>query len=248
MPTPVVGPNLPEERLKVPAPSLLARHEQPCPRPQVHRPEDHPPGVAAAQPDLDDFAALRPSGAQRREQQKVGLVLGQNDAAPRQGPNLPADAAFFSRARGPGPGRIAAASTRSSVAPEPGEGCDRIPVVPWRSPGPRGAEAPSNSPAGSRDPGDKRRGEPPVNAPGRRPAAGDVPCLPRPPGTQGRGPGCKSRPIRRHSAESPRACGQYRRLSDRGRTPGRPASDETGGHPGSPRVDAGGAAVARKSG
>src|SRR5512142_1792502 len=145
MPAPVVRPNFPEKRLKVTTAPLLARHKQPCPRPKVHRPEDHPPGIAAAQPDLGDFAALRPSGAQRREQQQVGFVLGQHDAAPRQSPDLPANTAFFSRAPGPGPGRNAAASTRNPVGPAPGEECPRTAVAPWRSPGPRGAEAPSNS-------------------------------------------------------------------------------------------------------
>jgi len=102
MPSPVARLNLAEEGLKVAASPPLPRHEQPAPRPQVHGPEDYAPGIAAAQPDPGILAASRPGGPQRREQQEIGLVLGQHDAAPREGPDFPADAAFFSRAPGPG--------------------------------------------------------------------------------------------------------------------------------------------------
>ena len=77
----------------------------------------------------------------------------------------------------------------------------------------------------------KRQGEPPASAPGLRPAAGDVPCLPHPQGTQGRGPGYKPRPSRRHSVGLLRACGRCRRWSDRGRTPRRQEYADIGGHP-----------------
>src|SRR4051794_14586385 len=180
MPAAVVRLDLTDERLEVTTAPLRARHEQPCPRPQVHRPDDPTPGIAAAQPDLGDFAALRPRGAPRREQQQVGLVLGQPDAAPRPVPDLPADAALFARARGPGPGRSGAASRRSPAGAGPGEEGLRTPVAPWRSPGPRGLGAPSNWRAESRGPGARRQGAPPASAPGPHPAWDDAPCLPRP--------------------------------------------------------------------
>lgn len=102
VPAPVVRPRLPQEGLEVSAAPLRARHEQPCPRPQIQRPEDDPPGVLPAQPDAGGFAALGPGGAQRREEQQVGLVFGQHDVAPRQGPDLPADAPFFFSSSGSG--------------------------------------------------------------------------------------------------------------------------------------------------
>jgi hypothetical protein len=95
MPTPVVPSNFLEERLEVAATPLLARQEQPGPGPQVHRPEDRAPRIATTQPHPGDFAALRPRGPQGREQQQVGLVLGQDHAPPRQSPDLPADPPFF---------------------------------------------------------------------------------------------------------------------------------------------------------
>jgi len=58
--------------------------------------------VSPAEPNLGDLAAFRPSGAQRREEQQVGLVLGQHDAAPRQRPDLPANATFFFSRSGSG--------------------------------------------------------------------------------------------------------------------------------------------------
>src|SRR5512143_2742356 len=73
------------------------------------------------------FAALRPSAAQRREQQQVGFVLSQHDTAPRKSPDLPANAAFFSRAPGPGPDRSVAASTGNSAGTVPGGECPRTP-------------------------------------------------------------------------------------------------------------------------
>src|SRR3954452_21305950 len=130
MPTPVVPPKFLEERLEVAAAPLLARQEQSGPGPQVHRPEDHAPRIAATQPDPGGFAAPPPGGPQRREEQQVGLVLGQDHAAPRQGPDLTADPAFFSRARGPGSGRSAGASTGSPSGATPGAGSPATPAGP----------------------------------------------------------------------------------------------------------------------
>jgi hypothetical protein len=97
VPTTVDPPEFREERLEVVATPPLARHEEPSPGPQIHRTEDHAARVVAAQPDPGGLAALRPGGAQGREQQQVGLVLGQDHAPPRQVPDLAADTPFFSR-------------------------------------------------------------------------------------------------------------------------------------------------------
>lgn len=129
MPTPLRRAHLGEDRLEVIAAPLRARQQQPCPRPQVHRPKAHAPSVAAAQPDLGGVAALRPSGTQRRKEQQVRFVLGQHDAAARQGPNVPADAAFFSRAPGQDPDRDAAACRRNPAGAESDAGYLRTPVV-----------------------------------------------------------------------------------------------------------------------
>src|SRR5579883_336849 len=143
MPTPVVPPHFGEERLEVAAATLLARQEQSGPGSQVHGPEDGAPRIAATQPHPGDLAALRPRGPQGWEQQQVGLVLGQDHAPPRQGPDLPADPPFVSRARGPVPGRDAAASGGIPSGAAPGAGSPGTPAAPWRSPGVLGAGATS---------------------------------------------------------------------------------------------------------
>src|SRR3954469_19872624 len=170
MPASVVPPEFREERLEVAATPPLTRHEEPSPGPQVHRPEDHAASVAAAQPDPGGLSALRPGGAQGWEQQQVGLVLGQDHAAPWQGPDLPADPPFFSRARGPGSSRSAGACRRNPTGAGPGEVCPRRFAAPWCSPGPLGAKAPSSSRRGSRTAGVGRRGQPRGAALALRPA------------------------------------------------------------------------------
>lgn len=67
VPPPVVPADLTEERLEVTGTPLGPRQHQPCPGHEVHRPEDHPPGVPAADVDLGRLAPERPAGPQRRE-------------------------------------------------------------------------------------------------------------------------------------------------------------------------------------
>lgn len=150
MPAPIVPIDLSEERLIVSAFPFLPRQQQPPARPQVHHSEDDLPGVAAAQPDLGSLAALGPSCSQRREEQQVGFVLGQHHAAGRQGPDLPPDSPFFSRAPGRERGHSEAVSGRSPVAQAPGGRYAQRTTGPCPGTTPLGARGQSNSHPGSR--------------------------------------------------------------------------------------------------
>src|SRR5512135_579317 len=125
MPTSVMAMKQPQERLEIPGSLMLSGQEQAIARPQVHRPEDHTPGVLAANGDVPILPPQRPTGPQRWEQQQVRLVLGQEHAPGPQAAYLPADPSFFSPTPGPGPGGSAPASRRSPADATLGARCPR---------------------------------------------------------------------------------------------------------------------------
>jgi hypothetical protein len=84
-------------------------------RPQVQAAEDGTPGVLAANRHRRRLAPQRPPRPQGRQQQQVGFVQGQEHRARGQGPDLAADAAFFSLVPGRGSARNGNASTRNRV-------------------------------------------------------------------------------------------------------------------------------------
>lgn len=84
-----------QERLEVFGPLVLSRQEQPMARAQIHRPEDHTAGIPATQEDLLGPSPQRPTRPQRREQQQIRFILGQQNASGAQAPDLTADPPFF---------------------------------------------------------------------------------------------------------------------------------------------------------
>ena len=151
---------------------LLTPNEQPCPRPQVHRSEDHAPRLCgrSARP-----WRLRRASTRRRAAVGTAAVRSRLGPAPRcaaAGLDLPAHPAFFSRVRGPGAGGSCGASTDNPAGAAPGQVCPGRPGGPWRVPGPLGARVPSNS-CGYREhtsviPPSECRGSPPNPTTSRR--------------------------------------------------------------------------------
>jgi hypothetical protein len=68
-PAPVVVSDVPQERLEVAGPLPLAGQQQAVAGPQAQGPEDHSPGVPAADRDRQRPAPPTPAGPQRREQE-----------------------------------------------------------------------------------------------------------------------------------------------------------------------------------
>ncbi len=133
VPAPVGGAYGAHQRPEVPAAPRLPRDEPTRPRPPLPRAEHHPTGVATALPDQRWRTARRRRRARRREQQQVGVILRQNDAAPRRGQDRLLDPPFFSRAAGRAPVHSAAASKRNPAGGVPGRGGRRTVAGPGRA-------------------------------------------------------------------------------------------------------------------
>lgn len=81
MPTPIMVMNQLQECLEVFGPLMLPGQEQPRTRAEIHRPEDHTAGIPATQENPLGLPPQRPASPQRREQQQIGLILGQKNAS-----------------------------------------------------------------------------------------------------------------------------------------------------------------------
>lgn len=73
--------HLAQERTEVRGPLVLAAEQHEVAGAKVHRAEEHAFGVAPSEPDLGLFATRCPPSTQGWEEQQVGFVLGQDDAA-----------------------------------------------------------------------------------------------------------------------------------------------------------------------
>jgi hypothetical protein len=130
-----------EERAEVPRSAVLATQQHSASGAKVEGAEDRPTSVPSGDRDADLPAEGRPPCAQRREEQHVRLVLGQNDAPFRQSFHFPPQIAFFSLAWGPDPTRDADASRRTSADSARAAACHPIHERSSTSPGARVAEA-----------------------------------------------------------------------------------------------------------
>src|SRR5579884_4038482 len=228
MPSPVAAPQWGQERLEVATASLGTRQQQPRTRPQIHRPEDHPPCIATTEPDGGCLATLTPRGTQGRKKQQVGLILGEYDATGRQGANLSPNPPFFSRAGGRVPAGSGAASIHSPAAPAPGGWYCRRKSCRCDVATPAGARVPSNSPEHSRVPAESKPATPAGSPPLGLSSEEGGPREAHRPAHGAHRNECRLRPNYRRSAESRRASGRWRQRSDLHRTPRRPTSGDRG--------------------
>src|SRR6266404_3336622 len=162
VPAPVAVMNQVQERFKVCRAAVLAGQEQAVAGTQIHGSEDHPPGVPATQTHCRGLSAQRPTRTQRREQQQVGLVFSQEDAAWPPCPDLadlPTNPPFFSPPRSRDPERSDTVSKRSPAGLIRGGGCPPTACGPCDAPLLLATAERSSSPRSSRvGPAPARRG------------------------------------------------------------------------------------------
>src|ERR1051326_1871150 len=123
-------------------------------RPKVHAAKDHPPGIETAEHDRRRFASARPTRAQGREQQQIGLILDDNRRFRSQMTQKSAQRAFFSPVAGREKERSGNASRHNAGGPTRDGSCLLRDVAPLPARFAPEAEGPSNSgPSIPTDPG-----------------------------------------------------------------------------------------------
>src|SRR5438128_12536712 len=105
-----------QKRLEVVLPLTVPQQKDACSRAEIHCSENDSASIPAREQNTAWLSSSAPVGAQRREQQQIGLVFRQQDGSRRQTTDFPANATFFSRAPGRAARRTALVSTRNRAA------------------------------------------------------------------------------------------------------------------------------------